>query len=695
MIDIPENRIPFALFNSKALFNPFQYLPFTKIFTYNETESKWKHNGKNLLITDEVGVGKTIESGIILRELKRTNRNLTALIVCPVKLCENWKTELHELFGLNAVNYRNTKKFGQITILPFSYFTYNIDKNTDSDISSEEENSETDNSGEEINANFEEIPAFDIIIVDEAHYMRNEEGKLYRYISGLLDYNHNEHDKTAIKVFMTGTPIVNKDSDMENLEELLGDYEKTNTRQGVANCYDFTPEITRLDINYDADNSNDPLSINAYLVKNSFGRLSMPLKRMASSSVYTLKKTVDEWLSNKFSDEQDIENEDVNNYKENLGILQEELLKRLDLSEKENAKEIAAKDAKYQALKDKIKEMFEKDKENSKVIIFCNFRKTVEYLYETLKDEYTVFSISGDAKDVDRIKQEFKETSDPAVLICSDAAKEGHNLQFCHNLIHYDYPFTAAALAQRIGRVYRRGQKQNPQIVYMHVTDSYDDRMSQIVLEKAKLTKDIGIVPLDIFPPDKSVGEMVRSWFEYRWKELEAKAGDDEKNIPLPEDVDKENGLSDDKYNAGFETIAELTGKDYDKDSSTLKKIAEELRRIFGMKKEEFYCDTVLRDVFNAEKKVDRKKIYSENVKQYLETENEIKDLLFGLSRDNSMETILKESKNVLLNRKLCENIFCDYLYKTPSQEPNDNINNSNMSLDEYKKQFKPISKIT
>lgn len=93
---IDENNIPVALFNSKALFNPYQYKPFFKFFDFDG--NRWNWNVNNLFITDEVGVGKTFEAGIILEELLKNNPNLSILIISPVKLCENWEVEMRENF---------------------------------------------------------------------------------------------------------------------------------------------------------------------------------------------------------------------------------------------------------------------------------------------------------------------------------------------------------------------------------------------------------------------------------------------------------------------------------------------------------------------------------------------------------------------------------------------------------------------
>lgn len=112
--------IPFALFNSTALFNPYQYKPFNKIMDESKEGFIW--NNKNAFITDEVGVGKTFEAGIIIDELVKSNPDIQILIICPVKLCDNWEKEMRENFFLSFNNYRETNTLGQFNIVPYSYF---------------------------------------------------------------------------------------------------------------------------------------------------------------------------------------------------------------------------------------------------------------------------------------------------------------------------------------------------------------------------------------------------------------------------------------------------------------------------------------------------------------------------------------------------------------------------------------------
>ena len=76
---------------SKTDFKPYQYIPLLK-FLYS--------GNKRLLVADEVGLGKTIEAGHIMLELKARNQLKNVLIICPLSLQAKWQTELKDKFGL-------------------------------------------------------------------------------------------------------------------------------------------------------------------------------------------------------------------------------------------------------------------------------------------------------------------------------------------------------------------------------------------------------------------------------------------------------------------------------------------------------------------------------------------------------------------------------------------------------------------
>lgn len=518
-------HLPIALFNSRALFNPYQYVPFFKIMGQEEDGWKWE-NARNLLITDEVGVGKTFEAGIILREMLHRNPNLSVLIFCPVKLCANWTEELRENFGIAPVNYHEKKMFGQTTIVPYSYFG----SKKSSNIKEEKKLENTLAASFDLDiekAKIDRLPSYDVLILDEAHYIRNK-GKLNSYITQLIGEKESD-GQPKLKIFMTGTPVFNQDDDYCHIVEPLGkNFETTSTLQGEANCYDSilniklggmkadgTPGISIQCSDIEAQIINDIFEKKED--RNKYGQYTGFLKRISSSSFYSLKKYVEnknEW--------ENIEYDDTPLDDESIDFQHlSELLEPWDF----------AKDSKLKALKKLLQHLIKQNQEAGsgpfKAVIFSCYIHTCNYLKENLETDYNMYSIVGStgAKKIEETKNAFKHEENPSILICSDAAKEGHNLQFCHYLIHYDFPYTPAAMGQRNGRIYRRGQKYTPQVFYMPLDRGYDNRLfGEIIVEKCGIVKraseEKGISILNILPSDSGdyvkscIREFVNDFFE-------------------------------------------------------------------------------------------------------------------------------------------------------------------------------------
>lgn len=556
------------MYNSKVLFNPYQYEPLMKLFD-SETH---EYNGKNILITDEVGVGKTVEAGIIIKEYLQLRPNARVIIVCPAKLCENWKKEMDILFDEKFKNFREDKDIEEedpSIILPNSFFirTEDVDNSKDEQVENEEENSQGDSQGDRVDNDFTKgiksklkkynLQAYDLLIVDEAHSIRNK-GKLFDGIKALIS-NNTSKLQDELRIFMTATPVVNNDQDYESLEELLKlntrDFVSTKTMQGQANCYDYKLEIKMKEFDF----SEEEKEIIKYVYYNIFEKHNRGyMKRAMASSINTLREYYDESEINR---EKVVENEikeiknhnvedkirasdyfdlDDNNvsYSEKIKKMYEKMhadntsLNLVENNNQDKLKELLEKvenvDSKFKALMELVNEIKKQEDENNepvKIVIFTWSKCTAKYLEEKLKDsdyirkltgkeEVFCFDktavINGDTKNAMDILNDFEKTKNTMVLIGTEAAREGLNMQFCHNLIHYDFPFTPASLCQRNGRIYRPRKEydsMNPLVWYMYSRYGYDVRQyDEIILSKLDLVNKFSdkelIVPMNILPVD-------------------------------------------------------------------------------------------------------------------------------------------------------------------------------------------------
>ncbi len=209
-INNSNNNTISSLKASKTLFKAYQFKPLLK-FLNSQT--------RRILIADEVGLGKTIEAGHILLELKARGEFKTALIVCPNSLKIKWQTELQEKFGLNFKIYESLndavedlKSHPQNARGILNYEKIRAKK--------EENEKDGKNNSSESSSNklIEYLHTgrmkYSIILCDEAHKMRNHETQTYRGMSEILQY-------ADAAVFLTATPIMLGDDDLYNLLHLL------------------------------------------------------------------------------------------------------------------------------------------------------------------------------------------------------------------------------------------------------------------------------------------------------------------------------------------------------------------------------------------------------------------------------------------------------------------------------------------
>jgi superfamily II DNA or RNA helicase len=183
---------------TRTVFRPYQFKPVLKLLQSGQAR---------LLIADEVGLGKTIEAGLIWTELEARHESDRVLIVCPSGLVEKWRDEMNERFGfeLKLLDRPELGRFleqHQTGRRP-SRQSYVVSLET----------LRTWDGLEELEEN---PPEFDLVIVDEAHYMRNSGTKSY-----LLGTQLSEWTAGANLVFLTATPINLRETDLLHLLGLL------------------------------------------------------------------------------------------------------------------------------------------------------------------------------------------------------------------------------------------------------------------------------------------------------------------------------------------------------------------------------------------------------------------------------------------------------------------------------------------
>ncbi|VVB87585.1 putative ATP-dependent RNA helicase [uncultured archaeon] len=147
---------------------------------------------------------------------------------------------------------------------------------------------------------------------------------------------------------------------------------------------------------------------------------------------------------------------------------------------------------KLKELKKSLQELAQKypKKEDKKILIFTESRDTLEYLEKKIRDwGYTTNTIHGGMKLEDRIKAEAIFKNETQILVATEAAGEGINLQFCHLMLNYDIPWNPNRLEQRMGRIHRYGQHEEVYVFNLVAEDTREGMVVNKVFQKLEVIK--------------------------------------------------------------------------------------------------------------------------------------------------------------------------------------------------------------
>lgn len=421
-------------------------------------------NGKAIL-ADEVGLGKTIEAGLILKEYMIRGLVKKALILAPASLVTQWTDELNTKFHIPAVAQKKSYVWESYDVVVSSIDT--AKRNPHRDIIYRQN--------------------YDLIIIDEAHKLKNSKTKNYEFVQNL---------KKKFCLLLTATPIQNRIEEIFNLVSLL--------KPGLlGNKAAFFKKFSK-DGRTIAEDQHLKQLINKVMIRN----------RRADTGIQWTKRHV-ETVPIHFTAEERELYDAISSLRNGLGwpaenafsimTLQREAcssreavyitLKNM-LAKKEEAGEFY--EQAIQVLIDKVNNVkvnskaskaLELIKEiNDKVIIFTEYRATQLYLQWYLKQHgITSVPFRGGFKrgKKDWMKQLFQNHAQ--VLIATEAGGEGINLQFCSHIINFDLPWNPMRLEQRIGRIHRLGQEKDVHIYNFAVKNTVEEHVLRLLHEKIAL----------------------------------------------------------------------------------------------------------------------------------------------------------------------------------------------------------------
>lgn len=541
-------------------FYPYQFKP---VLNFLDSPSG------GLLIADEVGLGKTIEAGLIWTELRSRFDSRRLLIVCPAVLREKWRMELHYRFGIDAEIVNATEASRRLTDvqngrrheLHMIGSMQGLAPRRGWQDDEERKDGRSKLARLISEAQYDE-PLFDLVIIDEAHYLRNPEtmsaalGRLLRNVTqhilllsatpihlrnrdlyqllNLVDEDTFNEPQVFDEILRANEPLLqardmvlsgsNRDGQLASLVDSAGQHPFLANSRQLADVRESVrkEELTDPEVRAKLANRLERLNLLGHAVTRTRKREvtewrvlreavaeEVPMDPVERSFYDTVTNLVREYCARRDAHEgfllvtpqrqvsssmaaalrdwqrrAELRKEELDDYIEEdevvpdkPGPLVGELLRSArDLGDLDRLYEC---DSKYRRLVAMLGDYLAEHR-NEKIILFSTFRATLHYLHERLtKDGIDSMVLMGGMKEPKHdVIRDFQSKRSSCVLLASEVASEGVDLQFARVLINYDLPWNPMKVEQRIGRIDRLGQK-SPKITIwnMMYADTIDARI--------------------------------------------------------------------------------------------------------------------------------------------------------------------------------------------------------------------------
>lgn len=467
-------------------------------FPYQKVGISFLVHQQKAIVGDVMGLGKTIQAIGAAHILHRQGHVQKILVICPASLKYQWGNEVekftaHTHLVIDGTTKKREKLYKQYEDegLMYCLVNYELVRN-DLQILKQMD--------------------FDVIVVDEAHRIKNRASQTYKALIQL---------DAPYKFALTGTPMQNRPEEIHALmswidKKALGPITKFRERHIVTGTKfgrKFVPlgakrlgEIRR--------------NISPYMIRRTKEEVAPDLPPLIESQYYVdLNKEQKEIMGNiheliqSFSQEVEAyftENPDAKSHpKENqvmgfLGMMisASDHPKLLALSDSQMAQRVgrpgkkAMTSPKLEALLDLSHEQI--DSGNKKIVIFTQFARMKKLIDERLKlefgEEAVASGIEGSMKALDRQKSlvDFQFNHDRHFFVCTDAANYGINISYAGALFNFDLPWNPSIRAQRNGRIHRiDGQLERYNIIDLISNDSIDEIIWSVIQKKEKLGEKI------------------------------------------------------------------------------------------------------------------------------------------------------------------------------------------------------------
>jgi hypothetical protein len=552
------DRLSMSLFDAAVDLNPHQIE--AALFALESPLSK------GVILADEVGLGKTIEAGIVLCQFW-SERKRRLLVLCPASLRKQWALELEEKFNLpvlvlDAKAYRQAKRSGRVPLAEKAVVVMSL------------------NYANSLREELKPI-AWDLVVIDEAHKLRNA----YRP-SNKVGQGIRWATEDCRKLLLTATPLQNSllelyglstlidehlfgdlnsfraqytspGSSITDLRQRLSGFSKRTLRNQVTEYIRYTERrpITRPFTPSDDEHALYE-AVSGFLQRPDSYALpqrqrhltALILRKLLASSSQAIAATLDK-LRTRLETLRDEKVQDDPEFTEGLieaeeieDDLLDEILAEPDDAQAESAPRAIDRqklreeidilqrlatwargigiDTKTQTLLTALDIGFEQMATTGaarKALIFTESRRTQEYLKTFLEShgyrgQVVLFNGTNGGPEATAIYERWVEKNkdtgrssgsravdvrtaliehfrdEAAILLATEAAAEGINLQFCSLVINYDLPWNPQRIEQRIGRCHRYGQRHDVVVInFLNERNEADRRVLELLGEKFSL----------------------------------------------------------------------------------------------------------------------------------------------------------------------------------------------------------------
>ncbi|MBI3946410.1 MAG: DEAD/DEAH box helicase family protein [Armatimonadetes bacterium] len=423
------------------------------------------------LLCDEVGLGKTIEAGLILKELMMRGLARRVLILTPPALVAQWQEEMSGKFGIECVTHddpefraRGGEAWGEFDRIIASISTAKLTAHSPHILKQ----------------------SFDVIVVDEAHHLKSRTSLAWKFV--------NQLPKKYV-LLLTATPVQNNLDELYNLITLLSPGQLKTVRA-------FRQEfVQRGDPRMPKNQVKLRELLMDVMVRNTRSQVHIALPRRHAHTAQV-----------KLHQEEGALYEEVARLlRSGWGDGRRERLVAATLQAEAGSSaralaptlaKMAAGDGKYGAALRQLAEQaravsaFAKAdalltilrRHSEKTIVFTRFRETQRYLAEALDQAGIGTALfSSELSRAEKEAQIALFANERPVLLSTDVGSEGRNLQFCHALVNYDLPWNPMKIEQRVGRIHRIGQTEEVHIYNLAGRDTIEDYILQVLDTKINM----------------------------------------------------------------------------------------------------------------------------------------------------------------------------------------------------------------